>query len=411
MPGPTMPDLVVIGAGLTGLFASYLAAAKGARVTLISFGRGGLSLSHGCIDARYPTAARSIPEALPHPIALAGADALRAGCAQLNNLLSAAGVGYVGSLDDSVETLTPLGGRRPTQFAPESLVIPTQLLDGRAAIAGILGFRDFMPALATRGWQGGGTAPACLDDLPWPGAPPRRDLYATDLARRFESRQQLASLCDLWRPLVAGIDCLGIPAVLGLMDHVRVKAELESSLGLRLFEIPTLPPSVPGLRLETALRRAALAAGVTLIEGARALGRLEGNRAKRRALGVRVETAGGTRAISADKTLLASGGILNGGLHTDHAGSVIEATFGAPVAAHATRAAWVGPALSGPHEYPHFGVRVNDRMQPLDAAGELFAEDLYAAGGLLAGVDRVRTTCRQGIDLATAYRAIEVMLA
>ena len=405
-----MPEVIIIGAGLTGLFAASLAAAKGARVTLVACGRGGLSLSHGCIDARYPTASLAAADPLPHPLALAGSDALRAACDQLQGLLTHVGLRYVGSLDQGVETLTPLGGRRSTQFAPESLVLPTQFVDGRAAIAGIQGFRDFMPALATRGWRGQGAAPQCLDDMPWPGDPPRRDLYATDLARQLECPDQLALLCDLWRPRLAGIECLGVPAVLGLTEHARVKAQLVAALGLHLFEIPTLPPSVPGLRLEAALRRAALDAGVTLIEGARALGRLEGDGAQRRALGVLVETAGGARPISADKTLLASGGVLNGGLHTDHAGAVIEATFGAPVATPAARDAWAGPGLSGPHEYPLFGVRVNDRMQPVDAAGEVFAGDLYAAGGLLAGLDRVRSNCRQGLDLATAYRAVEEML-
>ena len=37
-----MIDLLVIGAGLTGLFASWHAARRGARTMLIAYGRGGL---------------------------------------------------------------------------------------------------------------------------------------------------------------------------------------------------------------------------------------------------------------------------------------------------------------------------------------------------------------------------------
>ena len=45
-----MTEVLIIGAGLTGLFASILAADRGASVTLVAQGRGGLVLSHGCID-------------------------------------------------------------------------------------------------------------------------------------------------------------------------------------------------------------------------------------------------------------------------------------------------------------------------------------------------------------------------
>jgi glycerol-3-phosphate dehydrogenase subunit B len=405
-----MPDLVVVGAGLTGLFAAHLAAVRGAHVTLVSLGRGGLSLSLGCLDALIPGSSFPEGDPTPDPLNLAGLGALQAALDHLQAILDEAGLDYAGRLGAHVETLTPLGRRRPTQFAPESMVLPPQLPDGRAAVAGIQGFRDFAPALVVRGWQGPGVPPECLDDLPWPGDPPRRDLYASDLARQLENHDLSTSLCELWRPRLKGIECLGVPAVLGLSQHRRLKAEIEASLGITLFEIPTLPPSVPGLRLENALRHAALAAGVSFIEGARAIGRIEGHGANRRATGVLAETAGGRRTLLADRTLLATGGILHGGLQTDHAGKVSEAVFRVPVVTHASRGSWVGTGIGGEHAYPSFGILVNERMQPLGDTGQIFAADLYAAGGLLAGPDRVRRGCRQGVDLATAHRAVEVML-
>ncbi|MCJ7511928.1 MAG: anaerobic glycerol-3-phosphate dehydrogenase subunit GlpB [Anaerolineales bacterium] len=407
-----MADLVVVGAGLSGLFAATIAAAKGAQVILVAQGRGGLSISHGCIDARAQErapgeASHGLP---PHPLALTGIGVLRSACAQLQTLLSAAELPYFGSLDAQVETLTPLGRRRPTQFAPASLKLPQPRLSDRAAIAGIEGFRDFVPALTVRGLAACGETPALLSDLPLPGSPPRRDPYATDVARLLEDDLDLSELSRLWRPRLLGIEMLGLPAVLGLTDHSRVKSELESALDLPIFEIATLPPNLPGLRLEAALRRAALRAGVTLIEGARVLGRLEGGTSARHALGVVAETAGGGRFLSAGNILLATGGVLNGGLETDIHGRIRESVFEIPVASIPRREDWVGPGLASAHAYTHFGVRVNDQMQPVDAAGERFAANLYAAGGVIAGPDRSLGACRQGIDLATAYRAVEVIL-
>jgi glycerol-3-phosphate dehydrogenase subunit B len=49
-------------------------------------------------------------------------------------------------------------------------------------------------------------------------------------------------------------------------------------------------------------------------------------------------------------------------------------------------------------------------MQPLNVDGKPIFDNLFAAGGLLAGADRGMEGSRQGIDLATAYRAIEAAL-
>src|SRR6266536_2408646 len=54
-------------------------------------------------------------------------------------------------------------------------------------------------------------------------------------------------------------EIVGFPAVLGLEHPREVWHELETNLGRPVFEVPTLPPSVQGLRLfdtmTTALRR------------------------------------------------------------------------------------------------------------------------------------------------------------
>jgi glycerol-3-phosphate dehydrogenase subunit B len=406
-----VPDILVIGAGLAGLYASTLAAIRGARVTLVTLGRGGLSLSHGCLDAAYPDMLLPPSDAPPHPLTLAGRAALEGATDQLLGMLTQADLRYAGSLDSSVETLTALGYRRTTELAPESMIFPAGQASPRIAIAGIQAFRDFMPALVCRGLAAQGVEATALEDLPWPAAPPRRDLFATDLARHLDDARNVSGLCALWRPRLGGIEVLGVPAVLGLADHSDVRRQVETHLGLRVFEIPTLPPSVPGLRLEGALRQAALAAGVALIEGAPAIGRIEANGGRPRASGIVAETAGGPRFLPAGRTLLATGGILHGGLIAHSSGAVMESVFGIPVDARAQRSEWVGPELTGSHLYPRFGVRVNDRMQPVDANGEVVAADLFVAGGLIAGPDRVRSRCHQGIDLATAFRAVEGMLA
>jgi glycerol-3-phosphate dehydrogenase subunit B len=88
---------------------------------------------------------------------------------------------------------------------------------------------------------------------------------------------------------------------------------------------------------------------------------------------------------------------------------VAEPVFGTPLAAGGERGDWVAPSPGESQAYAGIGVRVDHRMQPLDAAGGVFANGLFAAGGVVAGPDRTVSGCRQGIDLATAYCAIDGM--
>ena len=85
------------------------------------------------------------------------------------------------------------------------------------------------------------------------------------------------------------------------------------------------------------------------------------------------------------------------------AGHAIETVFDLPVS---TAAEWFEPVYSRSQPYTHFGVVVNDAMQPVDAAGEPLYPNLWAVGGLLAGADRIGEGCREGVDLATAWRAV-----
>jgi glycerol-3-phosphate dehydrogenase subunit B len=182
-------------------------------------------------------------------------------------------------------------------------------------------------------------------------------------------------------------------------------------LALRVFEIPTLPPSLPGLRLERALRRSALAAGCRILEGSAAIGRIDGRHGAGRARGVVAATPAGHRPLDGSRVVLATGGALHGGWHAERSGRIHESVFDIPLPAASEREAWVGASALGPQPYAGFGLSVNARMQPCDASGRPYFDNVFACGGLLAGADRSRERNRQGIDLVTAYAAVEAALA
>jgi glycerol-3-phosphate dehydrogenase subunit B len=206
--------------------------------------------------------------------------------------------------------------------------------------------------------------------------------------------------------MLGGTARVGFPAVLGLKRAADVLADLQEALGCPVFEIPTAPPSVPGVRLYDALRRAVLALGGEIVLGPRVLGWLERGQLQ----GVRADGPGGERRIRAGVVVLATGGLLGGGLEAGLDGMLRETVFGLPVDAPPLDE-WFDPLFFGHHPVFESGVRANTWMQALDASGEVVSTRLYAVGGLLGGADRLGEHSAEGIALATAAKAVEVLAA
>ena len=109
-----MTDVIVIGAGLSGYLAAIFAAEQGASVTLIAFGKGGLSSSPGLIDIwnkAIPSRALSRVKP-PHPYALVEYQVLRKSIERFQEYCEAAQLPYFGKLSENQKFPTALGGRK-----------------------------------------------------------------------------------------------------------------------------------------------------------------------------------------------------------------------------------------------------------------------------------------------------------
>ncbi len=407
-----MTEVLIIGAGLTGLFASILAADRGASVTLVAQGRGGLALSHGCIDiwGRKTPSRALVRLRKSHPYHLANVRSLQAALEILLELTREAEYPLSGSLGRNLQLPTATGAVHPTSYAPVPLAQGDLSNETSITFAKLEYFRDFYPHMAAANLRRAGIAVEGVIELPIPNSPLQRDAYATDIARLFDDSIWRRETARLWKPRLAGIRRLGLPAVLGLRQPMQALNDMQELLGVSLFEIPTLPPSVPGLRLERILRQKALHVGVVFVEGSQAVGQIAKRAKRRQVSGAILQTAGGPRECKADVVLLATGGVLHGGLISRQDGRFQESVFDLPVSHNQNRAKWTTVLPLDAQPYSVYGLTVSDRMQPLSVDGKPIFDNLFAAGGLLAGADRGMEGSRQGIDLATAYRAIEAAL-
>jgi glycerol-3-phosphate dehydrogenase subunit B len=408
-----MTHLLIVGGGLTGLFAAVLAAERSADVTLVTQGRGGLGVSHGCLDvwARGSPGRRLRNAPQDHPYSKAGADSFRGALEAFRSVVQRAGYPFVGRLSRNMRLPTALGAVRTTAFAPRALAAGALDPSTPFTLAEFKEFRDFYPRMAAANLRRAGLPVQGVVGLPLIDLPRRRDFDALDLARKFEDRLWREEIARAWKPNLTGVKRLGLPAVLGLAASTAVAEDLQEQLGVPVFEIPTLPPSVPGLRLERILRSALLEAGGQILEGPHVIGRVEGRSDGRRVSGVVSQTPGGPRVLTADAVLLATGGILHGGLVAMQDGRVQESVFDLPVIHNPERELWTAASALQGQPFARFGLAVDEHMRPLGADGLPVFENLFAAGGILAGADRTQEGSRQGVDLATAYRAVEVALA
>src|SRR5205807_4273644 len=96
----------------------------------------------------------------------------------------------------------------------------------------------------------------------------------------------------------------------------------------RVFEIPTLPPSVPGMRLYEILRSALRAAGGRLVLGAEVI---SSQREGERVTAVATNAAGRDLTYVAPWFVLASGGFASGAIELDSHWVTHERVLGLPL--------------------------------------------------------------------------------
>lgn len=414
-----MLDLLVIGAGLTGLSAAIHAAQAGLSVRVITKGLSALHWAAGSIDllgylpddipVDAPFASLDQLPA-PHPLRQVEATTLRQTFADLQGWLAAQGLVYVGGIEGRNLWLpSAVGAKRPTYLTP--IAQAAARLDDPAPLL-IVGFdrmRDFYPTLLADNLNRQGY-PARAHTLPLSLLTDRHDANNVHLAEAIEHPAHLDALANALRQVVASGERVAFPAILGLSQHDNVIAQLSSILAAPIAEIPTLPPSVPGLRQHRALVRTLEQLG----------GRVESNMA---AIEFGTESSNIAWVASATSArplrhrahayLLATGGFLGGGFNSDHSGRSWETVFNLPLTLPTDRGHWFRPEFLDRAGHPIFqgGVQVNQAWQPVDAQGNVIYGNLWAAGNLLAHADAIRTRSREAVALASGREAVRSILA
>ena len=413
MRGELNFDAVVIGGGTAGLAAATRLAQDGARVCVLAKGVGSTHLAPATIDVLgyAPDAVdepgRALQELIAaqpqHPYALIGRAVVADAVHWLADTVASGplpGYRYVGGLERNYRLPTAVGALRPSALIPETMAAGDAAGLERACIVGTRSLRDFHPNLCASNLRQAGvdaravTIPLTLE---------RADMSTLGIARHFDDAAWRARFCAELSPMLHSDEHVGLPAMLGLRDPHGAWSDLQHRLGRRVFEIPSLPPSVPGMRFYEILRSALRAAGGRLVLGAEVVA---AQRDGRRITVVSTRAAGHDQHFRAPWFVLATGGFASGAIELDSRWETHERVLGLPL--HGVPAdgepRFVAQYLTD-QPLARVGVAVDSELRAVDT------DNVLVAGAALPGAIPWREGSGEGIAVSSGYRAAQTIAA
>ena len=420
-PQSSPTEILVIGAGLSGLIAAWRASSHKKRLRMIAKGWGAHYWGAGCIDvlgysdlsgepitsnlsASLEALVRENPR---HPYAISGLVQLHAAVNAFQDLCTTARYPLIGTLEQNWLLPTALGSLRPTCLAPETMLAGDGKNRQPTVIVGFDRFFDFYPNMIAANLDAQGIpAQGILLDLP--SLRSRKTLSSRIMAQYFESPEFRREVVEQLKPRLRQVFKpgmgvrVGFPAVLGLVNSRTIWQEMQQELECPVFEIPGLPPSIPGMRLHQILCQAIQSQGGEIFEGMQVQ---KADCTEKEVVTVWSEAAARQKPHRANQYILATGNFLGGGMVCDSDGNIEEVILGLPLKKPLQSSEWFDREFLSKSGHPIFnsGIEVDQNFHPIDENGNVHYQNLSITGSLLADADPIRERSLEGIALATGY--------
>lgn len=410
-------DLMVIGTGMAGIAAAAFASARGLSVaqpgmsTAIMFAAGCFDLlgvhpvEEGLVhDDPFAALARLRQDRPDHPYAKLEDGEIQAAFDEFVEFTREAGLGVHMRPGRNMAFPTPLGTLKTTYCVPDTMIEAVRAVENKTPcmLVDIVGLKGYssqqIGAVLGDKLNLVGTGKVVFPEMEG-----RSEVYPMQMAMALENPRVRAMFIERLREVVAGAEVVGLPAMLGLYRTEEVMEDIYSQVGVKLFEIPTMPPGIPGQRLKEAYDAALDKRGVNRM--------IQKTVSKAEVVdkGFRFEVGAGWTQyeIFAKGCILATGRFLGKGLQAERT-RVVESVFDLPVAQPESRSEWHAKNFldAKGHALNSVGVETDADFRALGTDGKVVAENLFAVGSVLAHQDWMRQKCGSGLALATAYHAV-----
>ncbi|MFC0322855.1 glycerol-3-phosphate dehydrogenase subunit GlpB [Gallibacterium melopsittaci] len=418
-------DTVIIGGGLAGLLCGIRLQQQGQHCAIITAGQSAIDFSSGSLDLLSFCSAQPVEklatglnqlalDSPQHPYSLMGTESVLHYAQQFQQLVQQLQLNLVGEVEQNHYRVTPLGSLQPAWLSPQQ--VPTLPMTGEKfpyhslMILGIEGFHDFQPHLLAANLQHLPQFAECeihhtllhipeLDHL----RTNAREFRSVNISQVLEHKLNFHELVAEIKQAAGQAEAVFLPACFGLDDESFFE-QLKQATGLALFELPTLPPSLLGLRQHYKLRREFQRLGGVLMNGDTVLRSefAEGKVSK-------IYTAQHEEiALTANHYILATGSFFSNGLIARFE-KVVEPIFALDLLAESDRLQWTTHRFADAQPYQHYGVKINAHCQVMKA-GKI-VPNLFAVGAVVGGFNGLHQGCGSGVSIATAYNVAEYILA
>lgn len=412
-------DVCIIGTGMAGMASALYAANRG--LSTVQVGSAGeIMFASGLLDLlgvhpveekrainRPWEGIKELRKDMPnHPYARIKEQDIRTAFEEFLSFLQDAGLPYQRRDERNCQLITSLGTLKTTYCVPKTMWNGVEALETKkpCLLVDIRGFKGFsavqMAAALQDVWPDLRTV-----RISFPETERMSEVYSEQMARALDSPRNRAKLIEILKPHVKNVQAVGMPAIFGMSRTDEVVSDLTNGFGVPVFEIPTLPPSVSGVRLKEAFEQRIPDKGVRLLPQGHVLKVHHGTDGFF-ALGIGQETI--DRTLKARGVILASGRFLGKGLHANRE-HIRETIFDLPVTQPPDRTQWHRKNFLDPRGHPinRAGLEIDDSFRPLDSSGRPAFKWLFAAGSILAHQDWMRMKCGSGLALSTGFAAVQ----
>ena len=403
-------DTIIIGGGLSGLTAGIELSRKGQKCLIVSSGQSALHFFSGSFEL-YGTGAEPFKamESLPqqHPYSMIGLENLKVLADGVKPFFKEVGIELKGENGLNHWRMTPLGVTKPAWLTLDeyaSLPSDGQMPWKKVAILNIDGFLDFHTSYIAAGLESKGVE-TVVKGISMPELEKLRhnptEMRSTNISKTLVG-DRINTLAARINEHAKNVDAVLMPAVVGLTgcsDVVRLKEKVDRPL----YFIATLPPSVPGIRLQMMLKKHFQKVGGTYMLGDSVTGgEIENGRLNY----ITTQNHAGVR-FEADNFIIATGSFFSKGLVSDIDG-VREPIFGLDIKSADDRSDWYKRNLFEAQPYMSFGV-VTDASFHATLNG-VAVENLYAAGSVIGGCNSMKEGSGAGVAVLSSLHVASLIL-